>query len=78
MRHLLILIENELSEELNVKVKFPFAGMQWGLGPRYDLQRGRLYDIEYSVSKLFHCIQPTVTLGNKFHEVKLGVMLVGI
>lgn len=69
---------NELSEELNVKVKFPFAGMQWGLGPRYDLQRGRLYDIEYSVSKLFHCIQPTVTLGNKFHEVKLGVMLVGI
>ena len=45
---------------------------------RYDLRRQRLFDWGFSVSRVFHCLEPSIGWRNKFSELSLGIRLVGL
>jgi len=43
---------------------------------RYDLGENRLYDWEVSISKVYHCLEPSITWRKKFGQLTLGMNLV--
>lgn len=45
---------------------------------RYDLGAKTLYDWEFSISRVFHCIEPSITWRNRFNQITLDVRLVGL
>jgi len=69
---------NELTSEVSALLKFPVGPFTFGVGPRYDLHSRGLYDIQYSVARQFHCIEPSIGLNSRFQQLTFGLSLVGL
>lgn len=67
----------ELEDELAGRVGFPLMGLNLELGGRYDLNGNKFFDSEITVSKVFHCLEPSITWRSRFKEISIGVGLVG-
>ncbi len=67
----------EVPQEFAGRLQYPIGDYTFAIGGRYDISRGRLFDSEVSVSKVFHCVESTFTWRNRFQEFGLDVRVVG-
>jgi lipopolysaccharide export system protein LptA len=67
----------ELPQELAGRVRFPVGNLNFELTGRYDLQNQRMFEREVSVSRVFHCIEPSIKWRDRFSEFSVNVGLVG-
>jgi len=68
----------ELAEELDARLKLSSGGYTLGFRPRYNVRTGTMYDLDYSLSKMFHCVEPNITFSTRFNEITVGVTLAGM
>lgn len=67
----------ELADEVAARVRFPLRGYSIELVGRYDLRADSLYETQVSVSKVFHCFEPSISWNSRFREFSVGMNLVG-
>ena len=63
-------------EELAAEVGFPSGKYGVVLKARYNLARSEMYNVTLSVSRVLHCIQPSITWRNRFRELTFDLELV--
>lgn len=68
----------ELKEEWRPRLEYSTRQFSFSYHARIRGQGGDLYDQEFSVSKLFHCIQPRLTYRVRRQEIFLEIRIPGL
>jgi hypothetical protein len=66
----------EMTDELDLGAGFPIGAFRMEIGVRYNLQQQTVFDTDLSLSRVFHCMEPSITWKKRFREFAIGVGLV--
>ena len=66
----------EMTDELDLGAGFPIGEFRMEIGVRYNLQQQTVFDTDLSLSRVFHCMEPSITWKKRFREFAIGVGLV--
>lgn len=67
----------ELPTELTGKIGFSVKGYKLAVGARYDPRTDTIFDSDYSISKVFHCVEPKITWKRQFNDLSFDIGIVG-
>jgi hypothetical protein len=68
----------ELKEEVRPRIRFRTPGFEFEYYARIGANSGELFDNVFSVSKLFHCIRPTLTYSTRRNEIFMEIRIPGL
>jgi len=68
----------ELSQEWRPALSYQSRNFSFSYAARVRGQEGRLYDQVFSISKLFHCIEPRLTYRARRQEIGIEIRIAGL
>jgi lipopolysaccharide export system protein LptA len=68
----------EIRTELQPELIYQRGGTTLGWLGRVDLDRGQLFDQEYSIARVLHCLEPRLSYRSRRRQITLEVRIVGL
>jgi hypothetical protein len=68
----------EIRTELQPGLSYQARGTTLGWIGRLDLDRGQFFDQEYSIARVFHCLEPRLSYHTRRSQITLDVRIVGL
>ncbi len=68
----------DIKREFGVAIRRATPNTTQSLILRYDIDRQKLYDWQVTLSKVHHCLEPSITWRKQFNELQFNIRLVGL